>query len=187
MKNKKAQVGLNTVGIVITWLLILGVLVIATFLALNSLSEVSILGATGTTAYTTTNESNAWINNTGYTVTDKNDSTGTFAITEVWNATTAGAGVYNYSLGAGNYTIDATTGVITNASASLYENVSVTYTWVYTYNSDTGNLVDNVTTGTTDFFSNVPTFMTLLAVAVILLIIGLVIFAVNRFSGGAKL
>lgn len=53
--------------------------------------------------------------------------------------------------------------------------------------NDTDNVINNITSGTTDFFSNVPTFMTLLAVAVILLIIGLVIVAVNRFSGGASL
>lgn len=52
--------------------------------------------------------------------------------------------------------------------------------------NDTNSIIGNITTGTTDFFSNVPTFMVLLGVVVILLIIVLVLAAVSRFGGGGR-
>lgn len=52
--------------------------------------------------------------------------------------------------------------------------------------NDTTNIINNITTGTTDFFSNVPTFMTLLGVVVILLIIVLVLIAIRRFESPAS-
>lgn len=48
------------------------------------------------------------------------------------------------------------------------------------------NIFNNITGGLGTFFSNTGTFFTLLAVTVIILIIGLVIFAVNRFGGGSS-
>ncbi len=49
--------------------------------------------------------------------------------------------------------------------------------------NDTDNILNNVTGGVSDFFSNTGTWMALLAVVVIILIISIVIFAVNRFGG----
>ena len=50
--------------------------------------------------------------------------------------------------------------------------------------NQTNNIVQNVTSGTVTFFTNVPTFMTLLGVVVLILIIAIVIVAVSRFGGG---
>lgn len=49
----------------------------------------------------------------------------------------------------------------------------------------TKNLTANVSEGITNFFENAGTFFTLLAVAVIILIISVVIMAVNRFGGAS--
>ena len=51
--------------------------------------------------------------------------------------------------------------------------------------NQTNNIIANVTSGTTQFFTNVPTFFTLLGVVVLILIIAIVIVAVTRFSPGA--
>jgi len=51
--------------------------------------------------------------------------------------------------------------------------------------NQTNNIINNVTSGTTGFFANVPTFFTLLGVVVLILIIAIVIVAVTRFSPGA--
>ena len=47
----------------------------------------------------------------------------------------------------------------------------------------TNNIIANVSTGITAFFTNATTFFALLAVVVIILIISLVIVVVNRFGG----
>jgi len=49
--------------------------------------------------------------------------------------------------------------------------------------NQTTNIFNNITTGTANFFSNTGTWFSLLAVVVIILIIAIVIFAVNRFGG----
>lgn len=50
----------------------------------------------------------------------------------------------------------------------------------------TTNVLNNISTGTESLFSNAGTWMSLLAVVVLILIISVVIFAVNRFGGGSK-
>lgn len=47
----------------------------------------------------------------------------------------------------------------------------------------TTSLLQNVSGGVTDFFSNAGTWFSLLAIVIIILIIAIVIFAVNRFGG----
>jgi hypothetical protein len=49
--------------------------------------------------------------------------------------------------------------------------------------NDTDKIIGNITSGTTDFFANVPTFMILLGVVVLLLIIAIVLVVVGRFGG----
>lgn len=51
--------------------------------------------------------------------------------------------------------------------------------------NNTAIIIDNITSGTTDFFQNVPTFMVLLGVVVLLLIIAIVLVVVGRFGTGA--
>lgn len=52
--------------------------------------------------------------------------------------------------------------------------------------NDTNLIISNITTGTTNFFSYIPTIFTILAIVVIILAIALILFAVNRFSGGER-
>lgn len=51
--------------------------------------------------------------------------------------------------------------------------------------NDTDLIIGNITTGTTDFFSNIPTVFTILGAVVIILAVTLILFAVNRFSQGS--
>ncbi len=56
--------------------------------------------------------------------------------------------------------------------------------------NDTSNIINNITSGTTAFFANVPTYMVLLGVVVLLLIIAIVLVVVSRFASptaGAEL
>jgi len=76
------------------------------------------------------------------------------------------------------------------AIAVILALVSINDSNIFTANSQSANdsthIVNNVTTGTTNFFSQVPTFMTLLGVVVLILIIAIVIVAVGRFEGGGS-
>lgn len=47
-------------------------------------------------------------------------------------------------------------------------------------------IFNNISTGTANFFSNTGTWFSLLAIVVIILIIAIVIFAVNRFGGSSR-
>lgn len=49
--------------------------------------------------------------------------------------------------------------------------------------NQTDMILNNITSGTTSFFSNTGTWFALLAVVVIILIIAIVVFAVQRFGG----
>lgn len=49
--------------------------------------------------------------------------------------------------------------------------------------NDTDNIINNITSGTTTFFSYVPTWMVLLAVVVLIAIVAIIIVAVSRFEG----
>ncbi len=52
--------------------------------------------------------------------------------------------------------------------------------------NDTTNLINNITSGTTAFFANIPTVMVILGAVVIILAVVLIILAVGRISGGAR-
>lgn len=49
----------------------------------------------------------------------------------------------------------------------------------------TSNIINNTSSGLNTFFTNVPTWLTLLAVVVIILIIAAVIFVINKFGRGS--
>ena len=52
--------------------------------------------------------------------------------------------------------------------------------------NQTTNILQNVSSGVSDFFDDTGTWLTLLSVVVIILIIAVVILAVNKFGGGSR-
>lgn len=50
--------------------------------------------------------------------------------------------------------------------------------------NQTDNIISNITTGSTNFFKQIPTVFTLLGVVLIILVIAIVIVAISRFGGG---
>lgn len=112
----------------------------------------------------TVNETEAWINTTGYTVdaeASDGEKTGDFVLTSIWNATDSGAGNYNISLALGNATIDSATGVVANASTTTYDNVSISYSYKEGQEGWTG------VNQTIDAFLTIPGLMALLVLVVI--------------------
>ena len=52
--------------------------------------------------------------------------------------------------------------------------------------NDTSSIIGNITSGSVNFFKQIPTIFTLLGVVVIILVIAIVIVAVSRFGGGGR-
>lgn len=184
MRDKKGQLnGILASFIIIAAALIMLILLLYTFGSLNTSFE-------GTnTATTVTNESDnngniVFLNQTGYTVvaagyggTPRN-----FTVTQVLgsygqsNGTDSGiVGTplgYNVTIAAGNYSINSTTGVLTNASTYVFPNVSVSYTF-------RNNTASQAATGTaiTSTANAVPLVGIIFVVVAIGAIIGILIGA----------
>ena len=75
---------------------------------------------------TTINQTNAYINLTGYQLTPAGKYN--YNITALWNATSSGAGSYNLSILLGNATVSSL-GNVTNLTSSTWGNVSISYTY----------------------------------------------------------
>lgn len=131
---------------------------------------------------TTVNESGAWINSTGYTLSRATDSdfTGGAAIISVYNATD---GVLILS---GNYTVDPSTGIVTNATTTTWDNVNITYTTNHKSAGEKNSeaVIGNLTKGSVTFFSFSNVWFILTAITVLIGIVLGVIYMVKRMGGG---
>ena len=175
IKERKAQMGMGTAKMFLTGLLTLVVLGVVFMIVVNSLGD-----ATETEdSYTVTNETGAYINSSGYTVT-KVDSDGftNFQVTEARNASDG------TTISDSEYTVDSDSGTITNATATTYDNVNLDYT--YDADNEIANTIQTSESGMEDFFANTSTWLALLAVVIIILIISAVVLVVNRFGSGAS-
>ena len=172
MKNKKGQLGIDTAKAFLIGLMSLIIIGVVVIIVMVSLADTSL----GTSTYTITNESIAFLNGTGVTLATSGWAG--FAnpvITELLNASSEA------SFGTGNGTISAL-GVITNATASMWdEAVLVSYT--YDGDNEVGSVSSNATSGLSTFFTSTATWLSLLGIVILILIISVVIATVNRFGG----
>lgn len=135
---------------------------------------------------TITNETNGFINETGYTLAGAVDrGAKNFNIVSIVNATNDDGTLVSSAI----YSV-SNVGVVTNATSgtnSTYANVNITYT--YTRDSAsiiaTEDTIGNITSGTNTFFGFSPTFMTLVAVSLLIGIVLVVIKLVRSKSGSS--
>ena len=127
---------------------------------------------------TVTNETNAWLNETDYTLATA--GTGGFAspvITAIWGAE---GGLYNVSIATANATVTSA-GVVTNATVYTNGNVSISYT--YNYASGTSLAGLNVSEIQEDFGSFVTNLIAFLAViGTIIGVVWLVLYVRKLFD-----
>ena len=147
-----------------------------------------------TLSFTVTNETGAYVNITGYTLSGYNSSWSSIVITDVWaNATDS----TNFLLPSTDYNLSSV-GVLANATTIVAANVTafddanVSYTYVYSFDSvglaNTNNFIGNYTLSVLNTGSQFPTVGTIIGVALLLFIlISLLIFALVKLSkiGGA--
>jgi L-asparagine transporter-like permease len=172
--NKKGQLGLDTARNVMLALLIIGVIAFAIIIMFVSLKDTNVSTTSGSS--TVVNETGGFLNASGYTVDEAlNFDDFSMTVIQVRNGTNGSA------LASSAFT-STNAGVLFNATSDVYPTIQVDYSFTYNQFSP---LSRNITSGTADFFSNTGTWFSLLAIVVIILIIAIVIFAVNRFGGGS--
>lgn len=179
--GKKGALGFDTAKGVIVALLVLSVLTIAAYVALVTLRDAAESAETLKTA-TIYNEtvtlttsgvnlaySNPNVRNAVCTISTVTNETGDYEVVSTANYSTANDGCK-----------------LVGAAAGSYNDFGINVTYSVTYNSqEPYNLVSNVTYGGTQFFKNVPTFLIILGVVVLILIISIVIRVVIGFGGGS--
>ena len=185
IKNRNGVLGLETAKAVMISFLILAITGVAIILSLSALDDSvgdSIDNIVRTPSMAVTNETGAFLNITGYTLSGYNSSWSAITLTALWNETT------DYNILIGNGTI-SNVGVLTNASISDFSTnnygVNVSYTYTYTYTEDRGrmdSIVGNVSEGIETFFDSTGTIFSILIVIVIILAISIIIWAVGRFG-----
>lgn len=175
--NKKGVLNLEAPRAVMIFILTLAVIAIAIFLGLTQL--VNTTPALNTRTIT----GNSFSNNT----IRLNDTAQTpAAVAGLRNVVLSSVTVTNATGGpiiqAGNYTISGGTFIAAIPSQYNGTNVNVSAAYTNDVNADGLNIVNNVTTGTTGFFTNIPTVFTILGAVVIITAVSLILFAVNRFT-----
>jgi len=189
IKQRNGVLGLETSKAVMISFLILAVTGVAIILALSTLDDAvgdSIDNVVHNPTMSAINETGAYINITGYTLSGYNSSWSSITLTSLWNTTSA------TNILIGNGTI-SNVGVLTNASTSVYSTgnygVNVSYTYTYTWTEDLGRMdgiVGNVSEGVETFFASTGTIFSILIVIVIILAISIIIWAVGRFGQQAE-
>lgn len=166
MRNSKSQLG-NIQGIVIS-LIVIGLLLGAIFIILDS-----FIGNLDNTPVTVTNESGAYLNETGYTV-DDSSVTGfnSFSITAGWNFTDNDGTIIPVA----NFTVSQN-GIITNASEITYANINISYT----YQRGESSFV-----GVNDTITALLTIPELLGLVVLIAMIGVILAVIFNVIPGAR-
>ena len=165
----------------------------AVFLALLTIGLIGLLfliiygnlsGNLGFASQTTsvTNESGYALNGTTYTLTSGTSTAGflSLSVTLVHNASDGTV------VNAANYTVDSTAGTITNATASNWETVNVSYVVTHKGVSErnTDAVIGNLTGGATQFFTFSSVWFILTAITILIGIVLGVIALVRKTGGG---
>jgi hypothetical protein len=167
ISNKKAQ----SLGGLYGGILVIASIGILLALVMYILSSMGSTLQVQDTAGSVANET-GYINATGYTLAKSTLDDFTLGTVTAINATS------NASIGSGNWTI--TNGVITNATATVWNNAKITY--AYTYSADTAS--SNATATMVDQFVD---FLPWLGIILLVLAAGVVLFFIIRsFAGSNK-
>ena len=143
-------------------------------------------------AQTTTNETEAWLNITPYTIDKASDSDFSgFVITALWNGTDAGVpGGYNVSIPLGNATSVSGSGTFTSTGL-LYNSTNVSVSYTSTHKTEAEMVSDETTNSSLhaigDYTEQSGTQFTTLGIAITLVIlVAVFLFFWVAFMGKGK-
>ena len=141
---------------------------------------------------TITNES-AFVNPvhaniTDYTLNGFNTTWSSITVTEVFNSSDewAGDGDWNITVPVANVSA-STLGILTNGTDAVYDNISLSYTYVHSFDSiglaNTNNFINNYTQSVLNTGEQFPTVGTIIGVGLLLFIlIALLVFALGKMA-----
>ena len=184
IRNKKGQMSAGLITGLVFGIASLIIGTIIAFVIISTLNESNLL-EDGRVTTTVTNETDAWCNQTGYSLDEIAADRLTYTITAMWSED---SGEYNLTMPVANYSVTAA-GVVRNATILEQDNVSISYTYV-TYTDEeysAGLLAGNFSGGIDNVSSKIPT---VLLVAAIVLILGVLALLVGvwqrmRLGGGS--
>ncbi len=196
--EKKGQLDLPTVQAFIVLLLILGVIAIAMFVGLTALSDTSVIARKDVTNNTGFTNLSVTVNSTGSVIPAPIAALGTDTSGYTYTGFLAFNGTGNsvqpktpfnangtMLINVGNFTVNSD-GSITTTLNGVINGSAMNLTisgFTATKSSDAVLVSQNVTSGVTEFFNDIPTALNILGVVVIILAVLLIILAVRRFEG----
>lgn len=171
VKADKGVAGLTILLSLVTMLFVIGLLVMIFSLMGGELRDATFT----TTTVAVSNETGAWLNATTYTVDNSgaNDFTN-LVITSAINTTD------NSSIGTGNFTVSGAG--FTNATATTWDSVWVSYTYQYDADNTATNVMNDTTAGISSVTDWFPIFIVIMAMVVLILLTVIIITAI-RGSG----
>ena len=176
--NKKGQ----SAGLVTGLVFGIASLVIAVIIALVIVSTLTGSEILAQETATVANET-GWINTTTYTLAGSTDTGAkNFAITGALNTTDGGTD----PILSGNWTLNAATGAITNATADVWPDVAFNYT----YTRDTSEIIatsamsGNFTSGIDNVSGKIPTILLVAAIVLILGVLAVLVGVWQRMRMG---
>lgn len=159
--------------------LVIGVII--AFVIITTLTGANLLPQTSDTI-TVTNETGAWVNRTTYTLDGFNSTWSSISATFVYNQTSGAA------LPAANFSLGASTGVLTNATNAEYGNATISYTYTFTRDSVEKDSVDalsaNFTAGVNEVSKKIPTVLLIAAIVLILGVLAILVMVWQRMRMG---
>ena len=182
IKSKKGQ-SIGLIGGIIFGVASLIIGVIIAFVVVTTLTDADLLTG-GRDTSTVVNESTAsGINDTGTALSEITIWTQSYAITELWNVTTAATPVL---VPAANYTVSSA-GIVKNATTVVYPdvNISYTYTTQTVEEQSADGLSSNFSEGVDEVADKIPTVLLIAAIVLILGILALLVGVWQRMSLGA--
>lgn len=172
---------LGLVGSIVAGVGALVLVVIITFIVVSTMDNANLLRSTATTS-TKTNEV-GYLNQTGYTLVGFDGLNRSLAVVQVVNYTNGTV------IAASKYSFNSGTGIITNATTTTWDNVTINYTYISptTYEDSTDRMTGNFTSGVGNVSSKVPT---VLLIAAVVLLFGVIVYLVRQSQamgiGGTK-
>jgi len=178
--NKKGQTGGLVTGLIFGIAALVIVSIIA-FVFIQTLTNADIIDTSTRVTTTVTNE-NSFINQTGKRLATFDQYRDDYTIVAIMNGTS------KQTITSGNYTLDSL-GILSNKSATNWENVSINYTYGTLTDIEKAQLEmsTNFTSGVDNVSAKLPT---VLLVAAIVLILGILAVLVGvwqkmRMGGGS--
>lgn len=163
----------NSFGIVGTLIAGIGLLIFVVFIVFALVSTISNANLLRSTAQTTTVlDESGFINTTGYTLANFDGSNYNFVIVKIANASAGGGQILS-----GNWTFNQNTGKITNATATVWPEVAINYTYVALtgYEVTTNSLSSNLTGGVNNVSGKIPTILLIGAVVLLLGVLAILV------------